>query len=66
MRINRALSLRSGNLVAIGTETMRVIGKPESSRWGGRPVARVTVADAFQRIRVFTHEEVELVRPEAA
>ncbi len=61
MRINKALSLKSGNLVVVGKEMMRVIGKPESSVWGGRSVARITVADAFQRTHVFTHEEVEPV-----
>ena len=66
MRIEKALSLRKGNLVVAGKETMQVIGRPESSVWGGRAVARVTVADAFQRTRIFIHEEVELIKPEAA
>ena len=66
MRINRALLLKSGNLVVAGNETMRVIAKPEFSAWDGRTVARVTVADAFHRTHVFTHEEIELIRPGAA
>jgi hypothetical protein len=65
MRINRAFLLKSGNLVVAGKETMRVIVKPEFSAWGGRTVARVTVADAFHRTHIFTHEEIESIRPGA-
>lgn len=66
MRIERALSLRNGSLVVAGKETMRVISMPESSVWDGRPVARVTVADTYHRTRIFTHEEIEQFRDEAA
>jgi hypothetical protein len=66
MQINRALLLRRGNLVVAGKETMRVIAQPESSVWGGRAVARVTVADAFQRTHIFTHEEIDVIRSDVA
>lgn len=59
MRKEKALLLKEGSLVAAGNEIVRVIAKPESYVWNGRPVARITAADAYYRTRVFTNEEIE-------